>query len=85
MLDTLTPREKEVLKEIATGDCNELISRRLGITSGVVKLHVKSIFEKIGVDNRTKAAVMYVRHELGFDNNNQRVENDGFRINTSLR
>jgi DNA-binding CsgD family transcriptional regulator len=49
----LTSRQTEVLKWIAHGLTNGLIAETLGITEGTVEFHVKSLFDKAGVDNRT--------------------------------
>jgi RNA polymerase sigma factor (sigma-70 family) len=63
-LDTLTPREEEILKLLATGESNREIGRRLFISEQTVKNHVASIFRKLQVNDRTKAALLAVR--LGF-------------------
>lgn len=53
----LSVRELAVLERIAAGRANKLISRDLGIAEGTVKVHVKSILRKLGVANRTQAAL----------------------------
>lgn len=53
----LTPREIEVLEGIADGKPNKQIARDLDIHEVTVKLHARSIFKKIGVQNRSQAAV----------------------------
>lgn len=53
----LTPRELEVLEGIADGKPNKQIARDLDIHEVTVKLHARSIFKKIGVQNRSQAAV----------------------------
>lgn len=53
----LSTREIAVLGRIAAGRANKLISRDLGIAEGTVKVHVKSILRKLGVANRTQAAL----------------------------
>ena len=53
----LTPREMEVLEGIADGKPNKQIARDLEIHEVTVKLHARSIFKKIGVQNRSQAAV----------------------------
>jgi two-component system nitrate/nitrite response regulator NarL len=53
----LSVRELAVLERIAAGRANKLISRDLGIAEGTVKVHVKSILRKLGLANRTQAAL----------------------------
>ncbi len=56
----LTPREHEILCHVAAGQSNKVIAKRLGISDGTVKLHVKAILRKLGVHSRVEAAVMAV-------------------------
>ncbi len=56
----LTPREREVLSLIAWGQTNSQISGILGISVTTVKGHVERIFAKLGVTNRTEAAMQAV-------------------------
>jgi DNA-binding NarL/FixJ family response regulator len=60
----LTPREREVLLMVAEGLPNKLIARRLDITERTVKGHLTHIFERIGVTDRTQAALWAERHRL---------------------
>ena len=60
----LTPREREVLVMVAEGLPNKLIARRLEITEGTVKAHLTRIFDRIGVSDRTQAALWAERHRL---------------------
>ncbi|MFC5678033.1 response regulator [Aeromicrobium endophyticum] len=53
----LSPREAEVLRLVADGLANKQIARRLGITERTVKAHVGSVFRRIGVGDRTSAAL----------------------------
>ncbi|MEM8790994.1 MAG: response regulator transcription factor [Pseudomonadota bacterium] len=53
----LSRREKHVLTLIANGAPNKVIARELDISESTVKAHLKSILKKIGVLNRTQAAV----------------------------
>ncbi|MFZ3482179.1 LuxR C-terminal-related transcriptional regulator [Sphingomonas sp. 3-13AW] len=53
----LSTRELSVLERIAAGRANKLISRDLGIAEGTVKVHVKAILRKLGLANRTQAAL----------------------------
>lgn len=59
--DALTPREKEVLSLIVQGLTNAQIARILFISPATVKRHVESIIKKLGVSDRTQAAVWAVR------------------------
>jgi DNA-binding NarL/FixJ family response regulator len=52
----LTPREIAVVKLVATGLRNKEIADRLFISEGTVKMHLHHIYQKIGVDSRTKLA-----------------------------
>lgn len=61
---SLTKREKDVLKLIAKGLSNKLIARKLDITEGTVKVHVKRVLHKLGMRSRTEAAVWVVEHPL---------------------
>lgn len=54
----LTPREQEVLEHVARGLSNVEIAAELRITVGTVKSHLSSVFWKMGVSNRTEAAVV---------------------------
>ncbi len=54
---SLTPRETQVLKLLTLGYSNKEIARALGMLEGTVKVHVKSIMKKLGVNNRTQAAI----------------------------
>ena len=60
----LTAREVEVLRLIAEGFTNAEISQILSVTPHTVKSHVVHIFNKLGVNDRTQAAVWAVRHRL---------------------
>ncbi len=56
--DALTKREKEVVCQISSGHSNKVIARKLGISDGTVKLHVKSILKKLSLNSRVEVAVM---------------------------
>jgi DNA-binding NarL/FixJ family response regulator len=64
-LAELTPREEEILRLLATGESNKEIGRRLFISEQTVKNHVASIFRKLHVNDRTKAALLAVKLGLG--------------------
>jgi DNA-binding NarL/FixJ family response regulator len=61
----LTPRETEVLALVRAGLANKQIARRLGITERTVKAHLTSTFARIGVQDRTQAALWAERHGVG--------------------
>ncbi|MGE5152584.1 MAG: response regulator [Bdellovibrio bacteriovorus] len=60
----LTPREQQILCHLAEGQSNKAIGRRLGISDGTVKLHVKAILRKLAVHSRVEAAVIAVERGL---------------------
>jgi DNA-binding NarL/FixJ family response regulator len=63
--EELTARELEVLGLLAEGLPNKRISMRLGISEKTVKAHVTSIFNRIGVTDRTQAALWARDHGIG--------------------
>ncbi len=64
VMDTLTPREQEILCLLAEGQSNKVIANNLGITDGTVKLHVKAILRKLDVRSRVEAAVIAVEQRF---------------------
>jgi DNA-binding NarL/FixJ family response regulator len=62
-LDALTRREREVLAEIAKGRSNREIARALVVSEKTVKAHVSAVLAKLGVQDRTQAALLAVRNE----------------------
>jgi len=63
--DELTPREREVLAQLATGASNHDIARRLVISENTVKNHVRSILAKLNLPNRREAARRYQHGQMG--------------------
>jgi DNA-binding NarL/FixJ family response regulator len=64
LAEPLTERELEVLRLLARGHSNREIAERLVIAEGTVKNHVTRVFGKLGVPDRTRAAIK--ARELGF-------------------
>ena len=64
-IDSLTRREREVLAELAKGRSNREIARALRVSEKTVKAHVSAVLAKLGVQDRTQAALLAVRHEQG--------------------
>jgi DNA-binding NarL/FixJ family response regulator len=62
-MDALTTREREVLAELAQGRSNREIARVLHVSEKTVKAHVSSVLAKLGVQDRTQAALVAVRYE----------------------
>jgi DNA-binding CsgD family transcriptional regulator len=57
----LSPREAQVLEMTSLGLTNREMAARLSVTPHAVKFHLSSIYRKLGVTNRTEAAVVYLR------------------------
>lgn len=64
LTDKLTPREVEILRLIAHGLSNANIAEKLHLSEGTVRNHVSGIFAKLGVSDRTQAAIIAIRHGL---------------------
>jgi DNA-binding NarL/FixJ family response regulator len=60
---SLTAREREVLAQLAEGRSNREIARYLQVSEKTVKTHVSSVLAKLGVADRTQAALLAVRHD----------------------
>ncbi|MCG0277208.1 MAG: response regulator transcription factor [Thermanaeromonas sp.] len=61
---TLTRREREILACVVRGESNKDIAKRLFISEKTVKNHLTRIFRKIGVQDRTQAAIYALKHGL---------------------
>jgi DNA-binding NarL/FixJ family response regulator len=59
--DGLTPREIEVLEQVAAGNSNKAIADRLEISEDTVKSHIRSILNKLGANDRTHAVTIALR------------------------
>src|SRR5215211_2079448 len=63
-IESLTPREIEVLKLLSQGQTNPQIAQNLLVSRGTVKIHVQHIISKLGVSDRTQAAVRAIEAGL---------------------
>jgi DNA-binding NarL/FixJ family response regulator len=68
-LKTLTQREVDVLSLVARGRQNKEIACALGIAVPTVEQHLMHVFQKLGIGNRTEAAMMYWHQEEERQNN----------------
>ena len=59
-IDSLTPRELQILEHLAEGQSNRVISEQLHISEGTVKVHVKNLLRKANAKSRTEMAVRYL-------------------------
>ncbi len=64
MLAQLSPREIEVIKLLGCGLSNKEIGAKLGVVEGTVKIHITSIFGKLGVCDRTQALIEAVKRGI---------------------
>lgn len=60
----LTPREKQIFLLLQKGCSNADIARQIGVTTGTVKTYLKSVYAKLGVQNRTQAALSTSSRDL---------------------
>jgi DNA-binding CsgD family transcriptional regulator len=56
----LSRRERELLNGVTSGQSNKRIALNFGLTEATVKVHMRSIFRKLGVSNRTQAACLFL-------------------------
>ena len=63
-INSLTPRERQIIKLIAAGLPNKLIARKLSITEGTVKVHVKHLLKKLNLRSRVEVAVWAVQEGI---------------------
>ena len=70
VISQLSEREREVLRLLASGLTNSEIAKTLFLSEGTVKNYVSTIFSKLGVPDRTQAAILAIRS--GFVNSSQR-------------
>ena len=60
-LTTLTHREMEVLAAAATGQSTKEIAAAQGVSPNTVKFHLRNVYEKLGVSNRSQAIAIYLK------------------------
>lgn len=63
-IDTLTPRERETMRWLATGVSNKHIARHMDVAESTIKVHVQSILRKLDLVSRVQVAVYAVEHGL---------------------
>lgn len=61
-ISSLTPRELQILQQLAEGLSNRMISEHLHISEGTVKVHVKNLLRKANAKSRTEMAVRYLNN-----------------------
>jgi len=62
-LAELSPRENELLTELANGLSNKEIAERLYLSEGTVRNAISSILDKLGLRDRTQLAIFYWQHK----------------------
>jgi two-component system NarL family response regulator len=60
----LSVRETEILQLVAEGKSNKEIAAALGLSDGTVRIHLSHVFEKLGVHDRTQAAMQAVQRGI---------------------
>jgi DNA-binding CsgD family transcriptional regulator len=58
LMQSLTPRQIQVVQMVANGASNKVIARTLGVSPGTVKVHIHTIFQALNVSNRTQLATL---------------------------
>ena len=61
----LTRRQHEIVWLVSTGLSNKEIGRKLNVTEGTVKMHLHTIYAKLGIRNRTKLALLALQNSDG--------------------
>jgi DNA-binding NarL/FixJ family response regulator len=72
----LTPRESQIAALIAQGLSNRLIADHFHLSERTVETHVRSIFNKLGVDSRTRVATWHVSQQPGGDASGRQAVHD---------
>jgi two-component system nitrate/nitrite response regulator NarL len=63
-VESLTERQREILKLLLEGQSNKEIARSLGIVEGTIKVHLRSVMQRLGVRNRTQLALVAAKAGL---------------------
>lgn len=63
-MNNLTGKEKLILERIVEGKSNKEIAKDLSVSENTIKVEMRFLFSKLGVKNRTQAAVFAVRNSL---------------------
>jgi DNA-binding NarL/FixJ family response regulator len=58
-LASLSPRQRQIMRFVHLGATNKVIARTLGISEGTVKIHLASVFQQLGANNRAAAVALY--------------------------
>ncbi|MCF7981743.1 MAG: two-component system response regulator NarL [Pseudomonadales bacterium] len=61
---SMTKRERQILKLLSAGMTNKHIARKLDITEGTVKVHIKHLFKKLSLKSRVEAAIWAMEHKI---------------------
>lgn len=77
--EELTPSEQKILQQIVAGKANKVIAYESNISENTVKTHVKNIFEKLGVSDRTSAATLAIKRGLVWQVILPKSKNSDFR------
>jgi DNA-binding NarL/FixJ family response regulator len=64
LANSLSQRERDVLRLLARGLSNTEIANQLYLSEGTIRNYVSTLFEKLGVSDRTRAALIALRHGL---------------------
>src|SRR5262245_23401819 len=67
LVQTLTPRERQVVVSLCEGNSNKMIARHLNLTEGTVKVHLSNIYNKLGIANRTALTALTIVHRDQLD------------------
>ena len=62
--DSVTPREQEVLRELARGLSNKQMATVLGVAPSTIEIHLNKIYRKLGVENRPQAVIAAIFRHL---------------------
>lgn len=62
--DPLTTREVEILEMVADGSANKVIARRLSLSEDTVKAHLRAVYSKLDVNDRTQAVTVALRRGI---------------------